>query len=321
MGEQTEQAAGTTLQTAPIRRARGSVERAVRAYDFRRPRHLSADQMRTVHRLHIGACETLQARLGRYLGVSLEIRLESADEITGALIPEILHPQSFINVLDLAPLTERGLLAVDSPLCLAFVDRVLGGPCQVAASARTLTAVDQAASEGPMEMLLRGLRDAWKESWPLKMAVLERRADIAQVKLPGPTEVLLAVTLLITGQLGENRVRLFVPLAGLKSMADGAQRAVNLRPDAKQAAAHRETISRSMEKVLVPMLATVGGADLPVGSLMRLQVGDIIRLDQDSERPVVLHVGGRPAFIGKMGLRGRHKAVQVMNRINPNEEA
>lgn len=54
---------------------------------------------------------------------------------------------------------------------------------------------------------------------------------------------------------------------------------------------------------------------MPLRNLMKLGAGDIVRLDQPAEGPVLLSIGGKPAFLARMGLRGRVKAVQIVERV------
>lgn len=294
--------------------------RPVRVYDFRRPKHLSGEQVKNLHRAHAAAAEAIQSRLGRFLGVNLDVRLEGTEEIAYGLFADALQEHTYVNVLDLAPLHERGLLLLDSTLCLAFVDRVLGGQCKTAPKSRTLTAIDQAGAESSIESILRCLREAWKDVFPIKLAVLDRRTSPDQVQLIPRGDPVLAVTFLAKGECGEGRFRLCLPVNGLKAATGGAQKTSAVKPTAEKASAMRANMLQSLEKATLPVMATVGTADVPLGAMMKMKVGDILRLDQAAEAPVLLKVGRRPAFWGKMGLRGRRKAIQLVDRVNQTEE-
>lgn len=292
----------------------------VRNYDFRRPRHLSLDQMRNVQRVHAGAAEQIQSRLSRYLGVQCDTRLESAEEVSFEILSESLPKHIYVAVLDLSPLHEKGLLILDARLCLAFVDRMLGGRCKTPPEARALTAIDQAASESAVELILRCLRDAWREIYPAKMAVVERRNEVEGIRIVPRGEPTLAVTLNFGGEVGEGTLRLALPLAALKAAAEtGAQRNA-LKPSAEKAGALQDQVLRSLERASLDVVAQIGVVDVPLRTMMKISTGDVLRLQRTVESPVLLHVGGRPAFWGRMGLRGRKKAVQITGRVDPNEE-
>jgi flagellar motor switch protein FliM len=292
----------------------------VRSYDFRRPRHLSADQVRNLHRLHSTAAEQVQQRLSRYMGIQCDVKLRGIEEMDYDVFIQGCTDPLYVNQLDLSPITARGLLIFDVELCLAFVDRVLGGQCKAPAATRTMTAIDQAAAETTVEVILRCLRESWKEVYPMKMTVLDRRNDIQNVRIVVRGEPVLVVTFDLSGEPGAGRIRLLLPLPALKSATDTVAHKAAVPPSAEKAAKLRENLMRSIERAKLPVLARLGATDVPLRGLAGLRSGDILRLDQTTDSPVVISVGGKPAFIGRMGLRGRKKAVQVTERIKPNEE-
>ena len=295
--------------------------KGVRAYDFRRPKHLAAEQMKNIHRVHATIADAVRERLTRYLSVNLDVRMESAEELAYGLFVESVPEYAYANLLDLSPLQDRGLLLIEAQLCLAFVDRILGGRSKTPPRPRPLTAIDQAAAESAVEMILRCLREGWKDFCPAKMTVVERRADLGQVRLVPTGEPVLAVTLAVTGDVGEGRIKLVVPVGGLKTIIEGtASRGAAVRPGPEKATAIRNNLMRSMERAALPVVGTVGSAEISIRNLMRLSAGDIVRLDQPAAGPVLLSVGGKPAFLGRMGLRGRCKAVQIMEPLDPKEE-
>ena len=59
----------------------------------------------------------------------------------------------------------------------------------------------------------------------------------------------------------------------------------------------------------------------PVGqSLLGMQVGDIIRLDQDCDHPLVIRVEGVPKFTGFARVVKQKKAVEIVTRLQSQTE-
>lgn len=293
----------------------------VRPYDFRRPRHLSAEQVRNMNRLQSAAAEQIQQRLSRFLAIQCSAKLRSIEEMDfDTFTSGCGQPQLYVIQLDLAPIAARGLLIFDTPLSLAFVDRVLGGQCKPPASVRSLTAIDQAAAETTVEMVLRCLRESWKEIYPMKMAVLDRRNEIQNLRIVVRGDPVLVVTFEISGDPGEGLVRLLLPLPALKTATDTGARKTAVAQSPDKVAKLRDSVLHSIEKAKLPVLARLGATDVPLRGLASLHPGDILRLEQTTDSPVIVSVGGKPAFIGRMGLRGRKKAVQITERIKTDEE-
>lgn len=294
--------------------------RAVQNYDFRRPRRLSLEQMRNIQRLLSSAAEELQGRLAQFLGLSVHVRLEAAEEVAYGLMQAALPDHSYAALLDLSPLPERGIFILETPLCLSFVDRVLGGHCKASPKGRALTAIDQAAVDLPMELLLRTLREAWKDACVMKLSVISRHNDARLISVIPTNEPALVATWAITGDLGESRMRLCLPINTLKHHAAGAPRLAATQTGGEKADVLRARVMQSVEKVALRVEAIIGHAELPIGQLLTLAPGDVVPLHESSEHPVLIKVGGNAAYRGKMGLQGRRKAVRVIDRIDPNEE-
>lgn len=304
----------------PIPDHRGDVAagdaRTVRGYDFRRPQHLSADQVRGIQGVHLIAAAALRTRLGRYLNVELDVRMDKVEELAYALLTEALPEHTYAGILDLGSLEERGMLLVELQLCLAFVDRGLGGRATTPAEPRALTPVDEVAVESVTQLILRCILDAWKSFCPLDMAVAERHTDGRKVQILGPSEAVLNVTFVVSGELGDGQIKLCLPIASLKAAIDGAsQRALGLNIAPEEIQALRAAIGHSLSRVTLPVTTSVGTADVPIRNLLNLNTGDIVRLDQAADSPVVLAIAEQPAFHVKMGLQGRKKAVQILERV------
>ncbi len=290
-------------------------KKAVRAYDFRRPNYLSGEQMKNLNRIHSGVADLIRERLTRLMGADVDVRMEGGEELAFGLLAESIPEHTYTVLLDLAPLQDRGLLMLDSQLCLAFVDRILGGRSKTAPAPRSLTSIDQAAAEGVIEVILRCFREGWKDFCPVKMAAVDRRPEFDQVQFVTTGEPVLTAALLLKGDLGEGRIRLCVPVASLRAMVGGDSIRMAVRPGPEKAAAIRAALNQTLEQATLPVTVTVGAAEVPLRNLMKLGVGDIIRLDQPSEAPVLLSIGGWRAFLARMGLRGRAKAVQIVERL------
>jgi flagellar motor switch protein FliM len=277
--------------------------------------------MRSLQRLHTVAADALQDRLARMYGVNPHVRLDGVEEVAFGLLKEAIPDFAYATVLDVSPLGTLGVMYIDSALCLAFVDRVLGGFSSTPPEARALTAIDEAAVESVLHMILNTLQTHWKEFCEVRFTVRERKTDAQLVQLWSPTEVVFAITLDVSGAMGEGKIRVCVPVSRLKAAVDGfAIRSATLEASPEQTAKLRNALRMSLEKASLPMTACFADVEVPIRNLVELRQGDILRLDHPADDPVVVSVGPRESFLGRMGLRGRRKAVQVLERIQECED-
>lgn len=292
-------------------------EQSVRGYDFRRPRHLSAEQIRAIHGVHTGVAERIQASLERTLNVRIQAKLEKIEEVNRELLAESIPEYAYANVLSLSPIEDKGMILIESQICLAFVDRVLGGNGTYPAKARALTPIDEVAVEGVIGLLLRCVEEAWSGFCPIKPAVVERKTNARQASPMPTSEAALNSTFVISGDLGEGTVRLCLPVAGLKAALDGvSQRMLGMTVEPGRIAELRAAVVHSLGKASLPVKAMIGRGEAPIHSFVRLREGDVLRLDHPESAPVTVSVAGHSMFHAKLGLHGKKKAVQILERIS-----
>jgi len=295
--------------------------KSVRPYDFRRPQHLSGDQMRSLQRLHKSAADYLQETLSRAYGTSVQIQLESVEELAFGLMREAVAQFTYSTVLDLQPLNIRGVLYVESQICLAFVDRVLGGFSASPPEPRALTAIDEVAIESVISLTLTCLEKQWQDFCEIKFKAVESRTDPELVQPWTASDAVLAVTFAVAGSMGEGKIRLCLPVARLKAAVDGvAIRSAALQASPERAAAIKHALMHSVERASLSIVASFDDVEVPIRNLSNLREGDVIRLDHPVDDPIMMNVGSRPTFLAKMGLRGRRKAVQLVTRVTEYEE-
>jgi len=292
-------------------------EPSVHGYDFRRPRHLSAEQIRAIHGIHAVVAERIQASLERGLNARIEAKLDKIEEVNPDLFAESIPEFAYANILSLDPIEERGIVLVESQICLAIVDRVLGGSGTYPAKPRALTPIDELAVGSVIGSFLRCIAEAWSAYCPIKPAVVERRTNARQAPFIPTSEPVLNTTFVISGDLGQGTVRLCLPVGGLKAALDGAsQRIAGMSLDPGRTAELRAAVVRSLGRASLPVEATIGRGEAPIHGLVGLRKGDILRLDHADGEPVTVNVAGRPMFRAKLGLHGKKKAVQILERIS-----
>jgi len=284
----------------------------VQMYDFRRPSRLSMDQMRTLQRMHEGTAEKCASGLTGILGTSVAVSLTSIQEMTYEVMTESMPEIVYVNILDLDPLPQKGLVALDVPFCLSCVDHLLGGHGEAQQTSRTLTEIDHAVLDHVVAVLLDALRETWQELVKAKYTIVERHMEIRLLQLLPPSETLLMIQFDLGGLVVPGALRFGLPLANLESVmpslsqrwtASGRRR--NLTDDDK------EHLRAAMKRVMLPISAIIGSTEIRLRDMVQLAPGDVLRLDQKVTGPMVLMVEGVPKFAGRAGLVGRNKALRI----------
>jgi len=77
----------------------------------------------------------------------------------------------------------------------------------------------------------------------------------------------------------------------------------------------RNQIIETVMRVKVPVEPILGQTRLALSDVARLQVGDVVTLDTNSNDPVPVRVGGITRFLAKPGRRGERSSVQVVSVV------
>ena len=81
-----------------------------------------------------------------------------------------------------------------------------------------------------------------------------------------------------------------------------------------------ESQRRALARMQIPVEVQIARGVLPLSEVAQLKVGDVVKLDSQKGDPAVVFLGGRPKYLGRPGLRGRKRAVEIEAEIAPEEE-
>ena len=65
----------------------------------------------------------------------------------------------------------------------------------------------------------------------------------------------------------------------------------------------------------------MGGAELTLGDILELQVGDVLRLSSPADDIVTICIDGKDRFRGEIGLRRFRKSIQITEIIETEKDA
>ena len=115
----------------------------VQHYDFRRPDRFPKEQKRRLQKISEEVAKAVGITLSRYLRTSVVIELIAIEEFSYEVFVNSFTDVVCANVVNLKPLNGLGCLTIDVGICLAMVDRGLGGPGKIPQKVRPLTMIEE----------------------------------------------------------------------------------------------------------------------------------------------------------------------------------
>ncbi len=284
-------------------------------YDFRERRRISPAAIRVLERWMTDAM-TLGNDVLRQLCVGGELRsptVATADSRTH--VGELSDP-GFGFEVHVGSERATSLVALSQTLALELVGHTLGSrePGTPLEDNRDLSRAELAILEMMLQQLLPALVQAWPSDAPPQLVLTQVVERPSRSRLLGHAQPTIKCEWTLAFGDFSAPLSWVLPQEATARLIDSSLVAPppRLSQDSKPLAA----LAR-----LLPMTAVVelGSTDLKVTEISRLQVGDVLLLNQSIHKPMVCRVAGQPKFGGHPGRVGTHSAFEIRGLLSDPE--
>lgn len=289
---------------------------AYEVYDFRRPDKFSKDQLRTLQMLHETFARLAGTGLSAYLRSQTNIDLISLEQVPYEEYLRSIN-QSVFTVMSLPPLSGQAVLEVEFELVFTMIDRLLGGPGRTV-SRTVLTDIERPLVKQMVERLFSALKTAWEGVVIVNPGIEGMETSAQFVQIAPPTDIV--VNMLFEVRIGQVRgaMSLCIPYLVLKPItAKLSAQKWFVNSSRKASGTSRRTLGYHVGQSPVECAIRLGNVRLAVKDFLRLQKGDILRLDQKTEADLTMLVSETPKFEGKPALVGKKIVFNVTQPIEP----
>jgi flagellar motor switch protein FliM len=130
--------------------------------NFRYAGRLSNDNARTLNALHEKFAANVASSLEIYLGMSLQLKLISLEQMAVSDYINAVDPNAYLMRCALNVMESNFLLEIGVPLIFPVIDLLLGGDGTSAEKARELTDIDEEMLQSISSLILTQLERSWK---------------------------------------------------------------------------------------------------------------------------------------------------------------
>lgn len=288
---------------------------AYEVYDFRRPDKFSKDQLRTLQMLHEAFARLAGSGLSAYLRAPVNIDLISLEQVPYEEYLRSIN-QSVFTIMSLPPLSGQAVLEVEFGLVFTMVDRMLGGPGK-AIGRTVLTDIERPLIRQIIERMFAGFRSAWEGVVLVTPGVEGMETSAQFVQIAPPSDIV--VTILFEVKIGNQRgaMSLCIPYLVLKPVtAKLSAQKWFASGNRRHNAASKRLLSRQVSQAAVECAVHLGSARIAVQDFLKLEPGDVLRLDQRTDHDIRLMVGSTAKFEGRPALQGNKIVFSVSNPIS-----
>ncbi len=264
--------------------------------------------------LHETFARLAGSSLSAYLRSPVNIDLISLEQVPYEEYLRSIN-QSVFTILSLPPLTGQAVLELEFGLVFTMIDRMLGGPGR-AINRNVLTDIERPLIRQVIERMFQALKSAWEGVVIVNPGIEGMETSAQFVQIAPPSDIV--VTILFEVKIGNHRsaMSLCIPYLVLKPItAKLSAQKWFASSSRKMSPAIRKVISGQIQHTQVDCALQLGQAHITVGDFMRLQPGDIVRLNQRTEDDLTLMVSNVPKFAGKPALSGKKLVFSVTDAI------
>jgi len=286
--------------------------RKIKTYDFNRPNRFSKDHMRTLEMLHEIFSRGFTASIAAYLRAVAEIKVVSVTQLPFREYTMSLPRPDCIFVLKMEPLDGSFLLEMNPELVLTLIDRILGGPGKAPTAARELTLIEQSVIEKIINRGLENLQEAWLKvgHFQPKLTGFETTAQFVQIVAPNEIATVIEFEVKLNEITG--KMSMCIPYVVLEPIIGDLSAQKWFTVGKKESTPETvESLTNVMKETLMPIVVQVGTARITVQDLLRLKMGDVVRLNTSPHNEIEVLIEGLVKLKGRPGVSSKKKAIQV----------
>lgn len=293
-------------------------EDGVITYDLTNQERIIRGRMPTLEIVNQKMARQLRAALSGTLRRVVDVNALNVQMIKFGEFLKTLPVPTSMHVFRMLPLRGGALLVLESKLVFALIDSFFGGPgsAYIKVEGRDFTPIESHMILRVAGIIFEAMRVAWEPIEPITIELERSEVNPQFVGIVPPSEVVVITPFEIEMDDARGVITVCIPYSTIEPIRSKLYAGFQSeRLEMDQGWLRR--ILRQLEGVEVEASVELGHAEVSLGALLNLQVGDVIRLDQDSDTELMVMVEGVPKFKGFPCRIKQKKAVEITRRMLP----
>ncbi len=314
---------GITGGEVETQQSGGIDDSGIVTYDLTNQERIIRGRMPTLEILNQKIARQLRASLSGTLRRMVDVNALNVQMIKFGEFLKTLPVPTSMHVFRMQPLRGGALLVIESKLVFALIDSFFGGPgsTHVKIEGRDFTPIETHMILRVANMVFEEMEKAWEPIEPITIEVERSEVNPQFVGIVPPSDVVITTPFEVEMDDARGIITVCLPYATIEpiraKLYAGFQ---SERLEIDQSWLRR--ILHQLEETRVEASVEIGSAEIPLGILLNLRVGDIICLDQDCDSQLVVKIEGVPKFTGYARKFKQKKALEISGRLTApgNEE-
>lgn len=247
---------------------------------------------------------------------ALDISTVSTDTVKfGEFVKSLPVPAS-LHIFKIEPLRGFALLVAESKLVFALVDTFFGGTgeAKMKIEGRDFTIIEQRMIKKVVLMVLEDMEAAWKPVHNVTMSFVRSEVNPQFAAIVPPTDVVVVVMFEVELDQISGTLTICLPYSTIEPII-GKLRAGFQSDQLEVDQAWIKRLKERLKEASVEVVVEMGQTTLTGGEILKINIGDVIALDTDTDDEMMVFVEGIPKFKGKPGVIKGNKALKISTVI------
>ncbi|WP_425449181.1 flagellar motor switch protein FliM [Dethiothermospora halolimnae] len=291
-----------------------SGKKQVKEYDFRNPRKIAKDQLRTLEIIHENLARLLQTFLSGYLRAPVKIEVLTVDQFAYSEFSNAISNPALLPIIDFQPLPGQIIMDFSTKISFVMIDRLLGGSGESLDENRSFTEIELSLLKKMIYKTMDSMAEAWENVIELKPVLdkIEINSQFAQIVSPNETVALITMNISVGDT--EGMLNICIPHITIEPVLEKLSTKLwfsNTRESFEEK--DNTIIEGRIKKARIPIRAQLGSSLATVKEILQLQKGDVLKLDSGPKNKVTVLVGSNKKFLGIPGRKKNKTAVKITN--------
>ena len=289
-------------------------EKKYRKYDFSSPRKFTKDRLKMLNSIFDNYSRVLTTRINGLVHATCEISVESVEEQRYFEFSNALSDSAVLTTAHLILKEEMEdtpvLFYASALIMVSMMDRMTGGNGDVDSlpDEYTYTELDLKLFEVLMKDFVSMMGVTWENYIQLEFEFGRVENNPTLVQLIGLEETVVLIDMKVAFSNVEGSISVVLPEAVLSEIFTQ----INAGTASKRSSEdNSEEIFDNLRESTLEIRAELARTTLRLDDVYRLNVGDVIDLNQKKDSTLNLYVGGQRWFNGLMGVSDKKLAVKI----------
>lgn len=262
--------------------------------------------------------ELINERFARYLRIGLFNYMHRSAEVSvgpikvqkySEFVRNLVVPTN-LNLIQIRPMRGTGLIVFDPNLVFLVVDNLFGGDGRfhTRVEGRDFTQTEQRIIRGMLDVVFTEYARAWAPVYKIEPEYVRSEMNSQFANIATPSEIVIATTFTIEFGGAQAEMHVCKPYSMVEPIRDllySPMQSDHLTQDNRWI----KLLTRQLQTAEVRMAANFGSADVTLGDIVNLRVGDVIPIDVPEH--VRVSVDSVPIIHGRFGTQNGHYAIRV----------